>query len=96
MRTLKAEILQAVADLFRHLGDPSRLSLLLLMADQERSVGELAGRLGVTISAVSHQLRQLRAARLVERRRSGQTVYYRLNDDHVRQLITVGLSHARE
>lgn len=96
MKPLAAETLEAVADLFRHLGDPCRLRLLLLMADQERSVGELAGRLGITISAVSHQLHQLRAARLVERRRSGQTIFYRLNDDHVRQLVTVGVKHARE
>ncbi|MEW6515437.1 MAG: metalloregulator ArsR/SmtB family transcription factor [candidate division FCPU426 bacterium] len=88
--------LQAAADLFRHLSDPCRLHLLMLLADRERSVGQLARLLGVTISAVSHQLRQLRTARLVERRRAGQTCFYRLIDAHIEALVKSGLDHVLE
>ncbi len=85
-----------LADLFKHLSDPHRLQLFLLLADNESSVGGLAKQLNVTLSAVSHQLRQLRTARLVSRRRAGKTIYYRLMDDHVRQLVVIGKEHVNE
>jgi len=85
-----------LADLFKHLSDPHRLQLLLLLADNESSVGGLAKELNMTLSAVSHQLRQLRTARLVSRRRAGKTIYYRLMDDHVRQLVVIGKEHVNE
>ena len=88
--------LEMLADLFKHLSDPRRLQLLLLLAQEEHPVGELAGLLGVTPSAVSHQLQNLRRARLVAHRREGKTVFYRLIDDHVRQLVEVGHEHVVE
>jgi ArsR family transcriptional regulator len=91
-----SETLQDLADLFKHLSDPRRLQLLLTLAEREPSVGQLAEILGVTSSAVSHQLQTLRRARLVAHRREGKTVYYRLIDDHVHQLVGVGLEHVTE
>jgi ArsR family transcriptional regulator, lead/cadmium/zinc/bismuth-responsive transcriptional repressor len=88
--------LQALADLFKHLSDPHRLQLLLLMAEKEMAVGELTQHLDITLSAVSHQLRQLRSARLVSRRREGKSVFYQLIDDHVRQLVVIGEEHVQE
>lgn len=86
----------ALAELFQHLSDPCRLRLLLILAQGEHAVGALAGHLGVTPSAVSHQLQILRRARLVAFRRDAQTLYYRLNDDHVKQLVQVGREHVLE
>lgn len=86
----------SLADLFKHLSDPRRLSLLMHLAVREHSVTELAACLGVTVSAVSHQLAGLRRARLVAARRSGQQVFHRLHDDHVSRLVALGLEHVRE
>lgn len=88
--------LDGLADLFQHFSDPRRLRLLLLLAGREHSVGELAASLAVTVSAVSHQLRALRRARLVAYRRDGKTCWYRLLDDHVEKLIRVGAEHLAE
>ncbi len=88
--------LQALADLFQHLSDPRRLRLLLILARGEHAVGELAAQVGVTSSAVSHQLRGLRQARLVACRREGQQVRYRLCDAHVEALVRLGGEHVAE
>lgn len=96
MKTLSPATLQSLADLFKHLSDPHRLQLLRLLSVKERSVGDLAQQLRVTLSAVSHQLRSLRAARLVDRRRSGQKIFYHLADDHVFQLVKLGEAHVKE
>lgn len=90
------DLVLRLADLFDHLGDPSRLKLLLLLGEREHAVSELARRLGLTISAVSHQLQTLRRARLVSQRRDGKSILYRLNDDHVGQLIRLGQEHVLE
>jgi DNA-binding transcriptional ArsR family regulator len=90
------ERLQTLADLFKHLSDPRRLQLLLLLEQGEHSVCDLAGRLGVTVSAVSHQLQTLRRARLVAFRRAGKVCFYRLIDAHVQSLINLGREHVRE
>ena len=94
--TLDNETLELLADLFKHLSDPRRLQLLLTLAQKEHSVGELAQVLGVTPSAVSHQLQTLRLARLVANRRDGKTVFYRLIDDHVHRLVELGKEHVSE
>jgi len=88
--------LQELADLFKHLSDPHRLQLLLLLEQGEHSVCALAGLLGVSVSAVSHQLQTLRHARLVAFRREGKVCQYRLIDDHVRQLVNLGREHVKE
>lgn len=89
-------LLQSLADLFQHLSDPRRLQLLLILAHGEHAVGELADHLGVTLSAVSHQLSTLRRARLVAYRREGKTCFYRLNDAHVSALVRLGREHVQE
>jgi len=93
---LSPSLLESLSELFHHLSDPRRLELLLAMASREYSVGELAAKAGVTVSAVSHQLQTLKRARLVSCRREGKTIFYQLNDDHVKTLVEIGLEHVRE
>jgi DNA-binding transcriptional ArsR family regulator len=81
---------------FKALGDMSRLKILWALAHQEMCVCDLAALLGITESAVSHQLRLLRTLRLVKNRREGTILYYRLADDHVSQLIRIALDHIQE
>lgn len=85
---------RALAEMFKTLGDPTRLRLLQALADHERCVHELTENLELEQSAVSHQLRKLRDRGLVEARKEGRHVYYRLSDAHVRTLLEVGLEHA--
>lgn len=88
--------LDRLSSLFKALGDPTRLKLVMSLREGEMCVCDLAATLGNTESAVSHQLRRLRERSLVRARRDGQIVYYSLDDDHVAQLLEVGLAHARE
>jgi DNA-binding transcriptional ArsR family regulator len=81
---------------FKMLGDESRLKICLALAARELCVGDLAGLLGVSDSAVSHQLRLLRAMRLVRHRRDGRMTYYMLDDEHIEQLIRLGVRHVGE
>ncbi len=87
---------QALAETFRVLGDPTRIRLIAAMALAERCVGDLAHLVGMSESAVSHQLRMLRAARLVRTRRAGRQVFYTLDDGHILALFQQGLSHVHE
>lgn len=85
--------LAGLAELFAALGDPSRVRILAALAAQELCVCDLAATVGISESAVSHQLRHLRSLGLVSSRRQGRLVYYALDDDHVRQLFSQGLDH---
>ncbi len=85
-----------LAETFKVLGDPTRVRLLLALGEGELCVCDLAELLGVTSSAVSHQLRLLRAHRLVRCRREGKLAFYRLDDEHVRTLFEQGRQHALE
>ena len=85
-----------LASLFKAMGDPTRLKILLALAEEEMCVCDLASFLGISEWAVSHQLRYLKQLFLVANRRAGPILYYRLNDDHIDQLITIGLEHIRE
>jgi ArsR family transcriptional regulator, lead/cadmium/zinc/bismuth-responsive transcriptional repressor len=93
---LSPETAQALADTFRVLGEPGRIRLIAAMAAAERCVGDLADLVGMSESAVSHQLRMLRAARIVRTRRAGRQVFYTLDDGHVRALFEQALSHVHE
>lgn len=93
---LSPEAAQALAETFRVLGDPTRIRLIAAMAAAERCVGDLAALVGMSESAVSHQLRMLRAARLVRTRRAGRQVFYTLDDGHILALYQQGLSHVHE
>lgn len=96
MPALASGTAQALADMFRVLGDPHRVRLIAAMAVTERCVGDLADLVGSSESAVSHQLRILRAARLVRARREGRQVFYTLDDDHILALFQLGLTHVGE
>ena len=93
---LSQQYIQPLADVFKVLGDPTRLRILRVLMNQEVCVRDIADELGMGQSAVSHQLRILRDARLVQFRRDGKTVYYSLADAHVFTLLDVGLEHVAE
>lgn len=89
-------LLFGAAGIFKMLADPNRLRLLHALSQEEMCVCDLAALVEVSDSAVSHQLRLLRTARLVKFRRVGKMVYYRLGDRHVENLLREGLRHAEE
>lgn len=90
------EMLDALAELYKLFGDRTRLKILYTLFDRERGVGDIAQQLGMTMSAISHQLRLLKQARLVKARREGKMVFYALADDHVRTIFAQGLDHILE
>lgn len=85
-----------LADLFRLLGDPTRLRIVLTCLDAPTSVGEIADRLDLSASLVSHHLRLLRAARVVRAERHGKQVFYAAADEHVRRVVVDMLEHVAE
>ncbi len=85
-----------LSTLYKALGDPTRLQLLLGLRDGEMCVCDLAALARVSESAVSHQLRKLRDWGLVRNRRDGQILFYSLDDDCIARLLEVGLDHVRE
>lgn len=88
--------LMELAELYRVFGDRTRIRILYALFESEMCVCDIAQVLGMTISAISHQLRVLKQARLVKYRREGKTVFYALSDDHVRSIINQGLEHVEE
>jgi ArsR family transcriptional regulator len=86
----------ALAETFKLLGDPTRVRMLDALARSELCVCDLAGLLGLSESAVSHQLRLLRGMRLVRPRRAGRMVFYTLDDQHIVGLFAQGLEHVEE
>jgi ArsR family transcriptional regulator, lead/cadmium/zinc/bismuth-responsive transcriptional repressor len=89
-------LLSELENLFKLFSDATRLRILGALSSGELCVCDIGAVLGMSQSAVSHQLALLRAARLVDYRREGKTVYYRLADDHVSSLLELGLGHAAE
>ena len=85
-----------LGSLFKLFGDGTRVKILHALEQNELCVCDLAELLGLTKSAVSHQLKALRLANLVKFRREAQTVYYSLADSHVKTLIDIGLEHLKE
>ncbi len=90
------EILYDLAELYKIFGDTTRVKILYILFTGEMCVQHISELLGVSQSAVSHQLRILKGARLVRYRRDGKTVYYCLADDHVREIIECGMEHITE
>lgn len=86
----------SLAELFKALGDPTRVKILFSLLTRELCVCDLAAVIGVSESAVSHQLRMLRTLRLVKYRRDGKVLYYSLADSHVERLFAQGLEHVTE
>jgi len=95
MDTLDDVTAARVAELFGALSDPSRLRIIAVLTGGECNVQALAEIVGVSPSAVSHQLRGLRQMHLVRARKSGRQVFYALDDEHVADLFRQGLSHVR-
>lgn len=85
-----------LAELFKIFGDSSRIKILFVLLDQELPVNLIAETLGMTQSAVSHQLRILKTNGLVKFRRDGKNLFYSLSDDHVTSILTLGLEHIAE
>lgn len=83
----------ALAETFRALGDPTRIRIITVLSRQELCVCDLAKILGLTGSAVSHQLRLLRGQRLVKYRKEGKIAYYTLDDQHINNLFAEGVRH---
>lgn len=90
------ETLYDLAELFKVFGDSTRIKILYALFEAELCVCDIAQLLGLTQSAVSHQLRVLKNGKLVKYRREGKTVYYSLDDDHVREILRLGLEHVGE
>jgi DNA-binding transcriptional ArsR family regulator len=88
--------LQSLTDIFKALSEPSRLKIVTALATCELCVCDLAAVSGSSESAVSHQLRILRNLKIVRYRREGKIVFYRLDDDHVKSLISQSIQHVQE
>jgi DNA-binding transcriptional ArsR family regulator len=88
--------LERLALTYKIMGDPTRLRIILALRGGEMCVCDIAAYVGLSESAVSHQLRRLRELALVSSRRDGQILYYSLDNDHVRELVTIGLNHIGE
>lgn len=91
-----AETLRGLTETFKTLGDPTRLKICLVLQQRELCVRDLAAAVGLSESAVSHQLRLLKTLRLVRYRREGKMTYYMLDDDHIHDLIRLGVRHVCE
>ena len=87
---------EALAELFKIFGTPTRLQIMYALVDKEKCVYDIAQELGMSQSAISHQLSILKQNRLVKNRRDGKAIYYSLLDSHVLTIIDQGLEHIRE
>ena len=90
------EILYNLAELFKIFGDSTRIKILYVLFESEMCVCDIAKLLGMTQSAISHQLRALKQSKLVKYRREGKTVFYSLADGHVRTILGQGMEHIAE
>ncbi len=90
------EILYDLAELFKVFGDTTRIKILYALSESELCVGDIAQLLGLTQTAVSHQLRVLKSNKLVKFRKEGKSVFYSLSDDHVHLIINQGMEHISE
>ena len=90
------EKLYDLAELFKVLGDTTRMKIIYALFQEEMCVCDIADLLNMTQSAISHQLRVLKQARLVKFRKEGKTVYYSLDDNHINQILNCGMCHIEE
>ena len=90
------EVLFDLSELFKIFGDSTRIKILFLLFESEMCVCDIAQLLGMTQSAISHQLQVLKKSKLVKYRRDGKTVFYALADDHVRTIFEQGMEHITE
>lgn len=92
----ETDSLQSLASLFKMFGDGTRLSILWALSKSEMCVCDICALLKLKQSAVSHQLNKLKASKIVKNRREGKVVFYSLTDDHVYQLLEMGMEHVTE
>lgn len=85
-----------LADFYKLFSDSTRLKILIALGEEELCVSDLATVLNMGQSAISHQLRVLKQGRLVKNRRDGKVIYYQLDDDHIKEIISSGIDHIRE
>ena len=90
------ELLNELADFYKVFGDATRIKILCVLPRSEMCVCDLAEMLGMTQSAISHQLRVLKQMKLVKNRREGKAVYYSLADGHIQNIISQGMEHIME
>ena len=90
---LRESNLYILTEFFKMLGNPTRIRILLLLMEQDANVSDLAERLGMTQSAVSHQLNLLKSNKMVRRRRDGKMIFYTLVDEHVQMILEKGTEH---
>jgi ArsR family transcriptional regulator, lead/cadmium/zinc/bismuth-responsive transcriptional repressor len=93
---LNEDQIYELAEMFRLMSDPSRLGIVLSCLSEKVSVGEMAQRLGLSPSLVSHHLRLLRAARLLQADRQGRQVFYQITDEHVLRMLRDMVAHVAE
>ena len=93
---MNEKISQAIADAFKVFGDKTRVNILFCLQDEEMCVDDIATALSMEQSAISHQLRILKDARLVKVRKEGRFSYYSLEDEHVSTILKMGMEHAVE
>lgn len=92
----KEDLLSELADFYKVFGDATRIKILCVLLESEMCVCDLAAVLGMTQSAISHQLRVLKQMKLVKNRREGKTVFYSLADGHIQSIISQGMEHITE
>ena len=90
------EYLYDLSELFKIFGDSTRIKILYSLFETELCVSDMASILNLSQSSVSHQLRILKDAKLVKFRRDGKTIFYSLDDDHVRMILSLGMEHVEE
>lgn len=90
------ELLYDLAELFKVFGDTTRIKIICALFESEMCVCDIAALLSMNQSAISHQLRVLKQARLVKYRKDGKIVYYSLDDEHIKQIFDLGLIHIKE
>ena len=95
-KAYRDEAVYGLAELFKIFGDPTRIRILYAMLDTERCVNDIAGILQMSQSSVSHQLRILKTSKLVKSRREGKSIFYSLDDEHVRSILNMGMEHIME
>ena len=90
------DMIKDLAELFKVFGDPTRVKIIYALFESEMCVFHIAELLNMSQSAISHQLSVLKKARLVKNRKEGKTVYYSLDDEHIKLIFNYGLSHIKE
>ena len=95
MQLINDDVIIDVSELFKIFGDSTRIKIINALIDEELSVGEITNRVGISQSAVSHQLRILKSSKLVKFRKVGNTIYYAY-DEHIKKIFELGCEHINE